>query len=73
MKQKGYVLRGKHKMGGYFYMADYGSAGMVYDAEDKSTAIVFEDKDTAEHTCRKMNNYMEEHGIAGPRYRVVCA
>lgn len=69
MSKQGYVLRGKHKLGGYFYMSDFHSAGMVYDAEDKSSAIVFEDKDKADQTCRKMNNYYPN----GPRYRVVSA
>lgn len=69
MNKQGYVLRGKHKTGGYFYMADFHSAGMVYDAEDKSSAIIFEDKGKAEMTARKMNNFYPNH----PRYRVVSA
>lgn len=69
MEKGKYVLRGKHKTGGYFYMADFHSAGMIYDAEDKSSAIVFEDKNKAEITARKMNNFYPN----GPQYRVVSA
>lgn len=71
MDKKKWVLRGKHKMGGYFYMMEPLTDGTVYDAESISSAWVFDDKRKADITCKKMNNVSKARGWRC--YRVVSA
>lgn len=71
MKQKQWVLRGKHKEGGYFYFNGFTYDTRWLDCDNIESARKFDRKSEAERMCVNLNAACKEHGWRC--YRVVSA